>query len=262
MKTTQTYATGLLRVALLTILLTVLSFSSYSQLSIYQYRHVPNDKVEEFIKRETTYWKKVAENSMKDGNLQFWGLFQKMGGIDIQNSSNFLFIVTLNDIDKMEGMWDPSKVFPDVPEDQIETFSMSTVTTQLFVKASDWQQVEGAVPAEHFKYMNMVYHTTTDQAGLIKFENDVWAPFIKGAMDKKLTSQTAWGNAVILSPTGPKAKFNTISFDIYPSLKEVLDTTTDENLEYPDMTSIGELEDGPRGTVIYKIVDAISANDQ
>lgn len=198
---------------------------------------------------------------MKDGNLQFWGLFQKMGGVDLQNSSNFLFIVTAEDVDKMSGIWDASKVFPDVPADQMETFSMGTVTTSLFVKADNWQQVSDANPAEDFKFVNMVYHTASNIGALMEFENKTWAPFIKDAMDKGLTTQKAWGNAAILSPSGPKVKFNTKSMDIFPSLNEALDTSMDESLEFPDMTPVSELENGPRGSVIYKIVSAVSADD-
>ena len=30
-----------------------------SSITVYQYRHVPDNKIDEFIKRETTYWSKV-----------------------------------------------------------------------------------------------------------------------------------------------------------------------------------------------------------
>lgn len=59
MKTTLTYVAGMLKTVLCIILLFGFYSSSFSQgISVYQYRHIPNDKVEEFIKRETTYWKK------------------------------------------------------------------------------------------------------------------------------------------------------------------------------------------------------------
>ena len=60
----------------------------------YQYRHVPDDKIEEFIKRETTYWSKVAEKAVKDKTMTFWALLEKIGGYDLPNSSNYLFINT------------------------------------------------------------------------------------------------------------------------------------------------------------------------
>jgi len=38
-------------------------------ISVYQYRKVDNDKVDEFIKRETEYWSQVAQKAVDDGNL-------------------------------------------------------------------------------------------------------------------------------------------------------------------------------------------------
>src|SRR5271154_6322881 len=70
-------------------------------ITVYQYRHVPNDKIEEFIKRETTYWSKVAEKALKDKTMTFWAVFEKVGGYDLPNSSNYLFINTFPDVDKM-----------------------------------------------------------------------------------------------------------------------------------------------------------------
>ena len=62
------------------------------EITSYQFLQVPQDKMLEFIKRETTYWSKVAEAGVAKGNLTFWGLFVKMGGFDMQNTPNVLFI--------------------------------------------------------------------------------------------------------------------------------------------------------------------------
>ena len=37
-----------------------------SSITVYQYRHVPDNKIDEFIKRETTYWSRVAEKCFGD----------------------------------------------------------------------------------------------------------------------------------------------------------------------------------------------------
>ena len=55
-------------------------------ITTYQYRQVAADKIDEFIKRETTYWSKVARKAIDKGTLTFWGLFEKVGGNDIGNS--------------------------------------------------------------------------------------------------------------------------------------------------------------------------------
>lgn len=43
-------------------------------ITVYQYRRVPDDKIEEFLKRETTYWSKVAEKAVKDKKMTFWAV--------------------------------------------------------------------------------------------------------------------------------------------------------------------------------------------
>jgi hypothetical protein len=103
-------------------------------ISVYQYRHVPAENVDEFINRETTYWSKVAEKAVEKGNLTFWAILQKMNGYDLPNSSNFLFVNTFNDIDAAGEVWDPSSAFPGVSMDKMETYSLSTVTTNAFVR--------------------------------------------------------------------------------------------------------------------------------
>jgi len=232
-------------------------------ISIYQYRKVEDGKVNEFIERETKYWSKVAQKAVDEGKLGFWGLFQKVGGYDMPNSSNFLFVNTfpdLPDMDEMGGMWDVQAVFPDVPMEDMETYSMSTNTSMIFVKPQGWAQAEGANPEEDFKYVAFVYHNANNPGALIDAENETWAPFIKATMDAGKTTQKAWGNARILSPTGEEIKYNTISFDIYPSLKDALYSPFGEGVEVPDMTKIGEAEGNRRAGVVYRIVHVVSAN--
>ena len=231
-------------------------------ISVYQYRKVDNDKVDEFIKRETEYWSKVAQKAVDDGKLKFWALFQKVGGYDLDNTSNFLFINTFADIDATDGIWDASAVFPDTPMEEIETYSMSRNTSLLFVRAHHFEMAEGANPQNDFKYVSMIYHDAPSPNELVELEKEHWAPFIKAAMDNGQTTQKGWGNSVILSPSGPDMKYNTISYDLYPSLKETLSPTMSDDIQFPQygLTLINELERTRRSSVIYKIVKIIDAN--
>src|SRR5580765_2660887 len=54
-------------------------------ITTYQYRHVPDDKIEEFVKRETTYWSKVAQKAIDSKAMSFWALLEKVGGYDLTN---------------------------------------------------------------------------------------------------------------------------------------------------------------------------------
>ena len=126
----------------------------HAQVSVYQYRHVPADKVEEFIKRETTYWSKVAQKALDAKKMNFWGLFEKVGGYDLPNSSNFLFINGFSNIDSAWSgdTFDPAKQFPKVPMAQMETGSFTTVTSQIFLKTEDWAEAKGINPEKDFNY--------------------------------------------------------------------------------------------------------------
>ena len=229
-------------------------------ITVYQYRQVPSDKMEEFIKRETTYWSKVAEAAIAKGNMEFWGLFQKVGGFDMPNSSNILFINTFKDIDALEGTFNPAEVFPDTPMEEMETYSMGKVMHQIFLRREAWEEAANAVPENDYKFISMVYHNSSSPGDLIALENKHWAPFIKASMDAGKTTQKAWGNATILSPSGPNMKANTISFDIYSSLKEALNPTWAEDAVFPEegLAEIGELETDQRTSYVYRRIMVVN----
>lgn len=238
-------------------------YSSGQGITVYQYRHVAAENVGEFIERETTYWSKVAENAMEDGNLTFWALLEKMGGYDLPNSSNYLFVNTYNDIDAIGEVWDPSSVFPDVSIDLMETGSLSTVTSTFFLQEGSWEQDEEAQP-DDFGYLVMVYHNSPAPDSLIQLENEHWGPFIRKAMKNNQTTQVGWGNAIVLSPSGEHINFNTVSYDLYPNLKEALNPTWDENIVFPEegLEAIGELELNRRGSVVYRIVQVVEPPEE
>ena len=159
------------------------------EITVCQYRRVPGDKTEEFIKRETTYWSKVAEKAAKDKTMTFWALLEKVGRYDLPNSSK-------------------------------ETFSISTVTSEFYLHDENWVQDAKAAPDKDFNYVVMNYHNTNYADSLIKLEKTYWQPFIQKAMDNDQTSQMAWGNAVMLAPLGDDIKFTTVSYDLYVTLRD------------------------------------------
>jgi hypothetical protein len=249
------------KISLAMVLFTGIQVYAVGQgITVYQYRHVPADKVDEFINRETTYWSEVAEKAMAKGNITFWALLQKMNGYDLPNSSNFLLVNTYADIDAAAEVWNPADAFPGVSMDMMETNSLSTVTTMAFVLDQGWEQAADAQP-EDFKYLNMIYHTASNPGQLIQLEKDHWGPFVKKAMDEKKTTQVGWGNAVIISPTGEDVKFNTVSYDVYPSLKEALTPTMADDIVFPEqgLEEIMNIESGPRSSVIYRLVKVVQA---
>ncbi len=230
----------------------------YAQdITTYQYRHVAPDKTDEFIKRETTYWSKVAKDAIAKGNLTFWGLFQKVGGSNEANSPNFLFINTFKNVDgNMGDIWNATKSFPGTPLAQMETNSISTVTSTVFLSSEGWQQSAKAVPDKDFNYVVMNYHNSSDPSGFVALEKKYWGPFIKTTMDNNQVSQVAWGNSIVLSPIGGDMKFNCVSADLFPTLKAALMPGWSANVTFPvqGLDSLQKISLNPPSTVIYRVV--------
>jgi len=231
------------------------------EISSYQYRHVPNDKIDEFIFRETTYWQKVAQKAIDDGKMNFWALLEKVSGIDLPNSSNYLFINSFDNIDA-EGVWNAKAVFPDVPMDQMETNSFTTVTSQVFVSPHNWVDDAGAVPEKDYNYVVINYWDATDPDAWLEGEDKNWMPFIKAEMAKPATSQVAWGNARVLAPMGKDVPATTLSYDMFPTLQSALMPKWDENAKFP-METLDEMQKllrSQRATTVYRIVAVASKN--
>ncbi|MCG2589887.1 hypothetical protein [Rhodohalobacter sulfatireducens] len=258
MKSIKCLVSAVLYVLMLGLCLPVLA----QPISIYQFRHVSNEDMSQFMHRETTYWEKVAEKAVEDGNLQFWAVLVKVGGFDIPNSPNVLFINTFNDIDATGGIWDPSALFPDVPYESMDTFSMSKVMHTMFVRNQYYVEADGVNPDEDINYVNMIFHDTNSPGALIDLEIEHWGSFIESSMNENKTPQKGWGNAVILSPSGPDIKATTISYDLYSTLKDALAPTWAEGTVFPDegLDQIEELEINRRISNIYQIVTVVSAD--
>jgi hypothetical protein len=257
--TTSTRAT---RSILIVFLLTVFQLNSFSQITVYQYRHVPEDKINEFVKRETTYWSKVAEKAVKDKSMTFWALLEKIGGYDLPNSSNYLFINTFPNVDKVNEVFSNVEATAGVKMAEMETNSMSTTTSQFFLHDEGWAQDAKADPEKDFNYVVLVYHNTDYADSLIKLENKYWSPFIKKAMDNDQTTQMAWGNARVLAPMGDNIKFTTVSYDLYKTMQEALMPTWDPKTVLPTkgLNMINKLELNRRGISVYRVVKVVSAN--
>jgi hypothetical protein len=232
--------------------------ASAQGITVYQYRQVQPENVDEFIKRETTYWSEVAKKAIDKGNLTFWALLEQVGGHNTGGASTFMFINTYNDIDATDSVWSSATAsFPGVPLAKMETYSISKHTGTLFVKEECWQASAKAGTA---KFVKVNFITSNNSGDLIELERKHWLPFIKAAMDANQTSQVAWGNAMILSPLSDDIKATSFSYDLYPSLKEALTPTWDSKVVFPNtgLAEINKLEVNRRGAAVYRIVKTVS----
>lgn len=232
-----------------------------NSITVYQYRRVPDDKIEEFVKRETTYWSKVAEKAAKEKKMTFWALLEKVGGYDMPNSSNFLFINTFPDIDNIGDVFNNIEAVAGVKMEAMETNSMSTTTSQFFLHNQNWVQDAKAAPDKDFNYVVMNYQNTNYPDSMISLEKKYWEPFIVKAMNNDQTPQVAWGNATVLAPMGDNIKFTTVSYDLFKTLGDALMPKWDPKIVFPvkGLDMIGKIALNRRGIAVYRIIKVVSS---
>ena len=230
-------------------------------ITVYQYRRVPGDKIEEFIKRETTYWSKVAQKAVDNKTMSFWALLEKVGGYDLPNSSNYLFINTFPDINKADGVFSDVESAAGVKIADMETNSFTTVTSEFFLHEREWAQATKAVPPKDFNYVVLNYQNTDYPDSLINLEKKYWEPFIKATMDKGQTPQVAWGNAIVLAPRGESIKFTSVSYDLYKTLGDALMTRVDPKVVYPAklFPLLSKIQMNRPGIAVYRVVKVVTA---
>ena len=93
-------------------------------------------------------------------------------------------------------------------------------------------------------------------------EKNHWGPFIKTAMDNNQTKQTGWGNTIVLAPTGGDMKFNSLSFDLFPTLQSALMSTFSADTKFPTagLDSLQKISLNQPIREIYRVVKVVSKN--
>ncbi len=239
-------------------------FVNAQGITTHSYRKVAPEHMQEYLKRETTYWKKFAEQEVKKGNLTFWAILERVGGINQENAPNILIINTFNDIDKNVNWNGVQTLFPKVKMEDIQTFTLSTQTATIFLRSEqNHTQAKDTDPYEDFKYVKIVYHNPKIPGKLLDFERNKWKPMMQEAMDKGRTTMAGWGNATILHPASSKFPYKTESHDIFASLSDALSPLFSEEMEIEKdfFFDVEDNEVGPRNVQLYRIVSMVSAEN-
>lgn len=238
-------------------------FSNAQQITSYQYRTVKQADMQEYIKRETTYWSKLAESEVKKGNLTFWAVLERIDGVNLDKSSNILLINTFNDLDASNSIWGGiTDIFPNVKMEDMETSSRSTTTARIFVRGLDNHvQGEKVNREEDFNFVRIIYHNNKNVNNHLTFEEEKWKPMIQKAMNEGKTSMKGWGNSIIVSPVSMKFPYNTISYDLFATAHEALSPSLTEDMNLPDdfFSDIQDNYKGPRNSHLYRIIQIVAA---
>jgi hypothetical protein len=219
--------------------------------TVFEYLHIPEAHNTEFIKRELSAGSRTAAAALRAGTLSFWELLEQVGGSDLPGTANFLRVTTYPDIDKAgEGARTPFR----------DTGSLPLVTARYFLHDEGWEVGARARTDRDLNYVVMLYHNTDYADSLIAMERKFWGPFIKQAMDAGRTNQQAWGDAVLLSPTGDEIKFTTVSYDLFKTLQDALMPYIDPTLVQPEeeYAMMKKMEKGRRSVVVYRSLKVVA----
>ena len=244
------------------LVLCILSFqfAMAQAITTHQYRRVAPENMQEYLKRETTYWAKWAEKEVTKGNLAFWGIFQRVGGVNQDTSPNILIINTFNDIDKGADWASIDAMFPDVKMEDIGTMDISTNMHQIFLG-----DLPNHIRAENtgnddYKYVRFIYHDIKNMGQHLTFESEKWKPVVEQAMKEGKTTMKGWGHQTIISPVTSDFTYSSYSYDIFSSMQDALSPAFSDDHTMPDGFWDGFQDNyNKRNSNLYRVVAAVSA---
>jgi hypothetical protein len=222
----------------------ILNFVSHADISaqivLFQYRQVPQENIDEFLHRETTYWSQVAQKAIDAGKLSSWALWQKIGGWDLPNRPNFLFVNVFEDataLDDMGAVWGGVQdLFPGVPMSSISTDHLGTVNHQLVIAG-----VAGEGAAGQTQFLRINYAKADPISKYLELEQSQWQPFIKDAIESKKVKQVTWRLGQLVMPAGAGLPFNAITTDGYLKMSDAVSGGFPSDIEFPDMAELSEV---------------------
>lgn len=218
------------------LVLCILSFqfAMAQTITTHQYRKVAPENMQEYLKRETTYWAKWAEKEVTKGNMTFWAILQKVGGIDQDTSPNILIINTFNDIDKGVDWGSIATMFPDVKMEDIATWNISTNVHQIFLTDLPNHIRAENTSNDDYNYARMIYHDVKNLGQHLDFESEKWKPMVEQAMKDGTTTMKGWGNQTIISPVTSSFTYSSFSYDIFSSMQNALLPAFSGGIDAPD----------------------------
>ncbi|MFT6810271.1 MAG: hypothetical protein ACJA01_003514 [Saprospiraceae bacterium] len=148
-----------------------------------------------------------------------------------ENSPNFVFVNIYADkkqLENMNGVWDFTKVFPNMRAADLETNSLARTVHMVFMES------QFAIGSQESEFAVVNYFKVSDMANFLEFEKGTWRPFVSKAMADNQTSVKGWSVARVLSPRGAHVGFNAMTVDRFETFSEALAPTWDESLAFPD----------------------------
>ncbi|MCZ6674847.1 MAG: hypothetical protein O7C75_18100 [Verrucomicrobia bacterium] len=225
----------------------------FSNVEVVQTRLVPPDNIDEFVERETTYWSEVARKAIKDGKMVGWSLWQRLDGLNVDESHNFMFInsyAETTDLDHTDEIWNFKKVFPNKKLEDVDTFGLSTVKDVLF-----YDRIAFSSKAQP-KFIRINYAKAADVQDYLDLELIEWFPFVQERMDSGKTNVVSWELSRLVAPRGRDIPHGAISIDGFDTLSAALFTYYGTDVPFPDIEALQKVHYKAE-VHVYKLIKAV-----
>jgi len=218
-------------VLLFTIFVCALSYSQ-ENLFMYDYRSVPSDEREAFIKNEADFWSKVHQNMMKSGHITGWTMMSRVGGVTSDpNIYFYLGLGSFENLDNMSANYDKAieEVMESLDADaqkemkerlKIESHRIANVllnrSSTVFAEGQDWN------------YLVHNYAKATNVGDFLDAQDKYIKPFFEENFKAKNTKQVGWITASVLNPTGNHYNWNCYTADAFQKMSDIYNAWNSE----------------------------------
>ena len=152
------------------------SLSMTAQYYSITYVSVASDDVEEFERKETTYWSKVKKAAIDRGEQNLWLLMRKVGTAG-NNEVNYSFVNGYPSLEAMTSTsWNPESLGFDV-QDAMSPYTVYEIHNY---------KVLDQIPGEGGKYSVWNYARPKNMKGFVSENQDLWKPMMEKQL-KKIT---------------------------------------------------------------------------
>jgi len=212
--------------------------------------------VQEYIRRESTYWKEVSRKAISEDRMTSWAVYQRIGGFDIHKDHNFVAVSTYTpeQFAKPRQRNTLKELFPDVNEEDMRVNSISTRHDLLFYRTHAYYQV--AQPN-----VIRVNFSKAEKRSYFRLEPEIWGPFIDEQMKAGKTKVVSWGFSSLIIPRGTETPHDAVSVDGFNSVADaIIGSNFDDDVQLPE--NINELMEAHHKATVHLYRLVASSDDE
>ena len=211
------------------------------------YVSVTSENIEEFERKETTYWAKVKKAAIDKGEQNLWLLARKVGTAG-NNDVNYAFV---NGYPSLEAMlstsWNSETLGFNV-QDAISPYTVYEIHNY---------KVLDQIPGQGGKYSVWNYARPKNMKGFVSENQNLWKPMMEETIKNDESGLTNWGIGARIYPMGQEES-TVMTWDGYKTLVDAMKALDVSDFTPPSKSKMNDYDpDGFRLRVIWEQVMAV-----